>query len=333
MNIALSPSKFKDKDKDKNESNLILHPFSLEKIIKKQNDKENEILYKTLTANTVNSIITPKRHDENKKTSSENVNFQVIHSYNGVFFENTTKNNSNLTPNPNNESLTKDTKPLCRICYDEGMVFELGTKRDQSISNIYDYINFNSEIKKEKSEKSEGDRQENKEQQSKILISPCNCKGTLKYVHHDCIKTWLKNKISMINEVKCDLCKGIFVIGFEIVKDEKIKKEILLKLVQFVLSFLLIWITLNIVVLLIAVKAFRVEISYENYSLYYVIGGNILILFGFLVYLYFIFKRSLVRIDLNSFVVLDMSDPRYEFIKNNKKDFSMSSLIKEWSYG
>lgn len=51
------------------------------------------------------------------------------------------------------------------------------------------------------------------------LISPCNCSGTLKYVHLFCLKQWLMSKVKVsnsssgncvkyvLNPVQCELCK------------------------------------------------------------------------------------------------------------------------------
>jgi hypothetical protein len=49
------------------------------------------------------------------------------------------------------------------------------------------------------------------------LISPCKCKGSCEFVHLDCLKTWLKNKISrqdnrlvssyFLTKFECELCK------------------------------------------------------------------------------------------------------------------------------
>src|SRR3990167_7919241 len=35
------------------------------------------------------------------------------------------------------------------------------------------------------------------------LISPCNCKGSIKYVHKECITKWLKTS----GKTTCELCK------------------------------------------------------------------------------------------------------------------------------
>ena len=54
------------------------------------------------------------------------------------------------------------------------------------------------------------------------LIIPCNCSGTMRYIHFSCLQTWLKSKIvvkSTINDycasyslkqIECELCKAIF---------------------------------------------------------------------------------------------------------------------------
>ena len=49
------------------------------------------------------------------------------------------------------------------------------------------------------------------------LISPCKCSGTMKYIHLNCLKEWLKNKIESrisskgmsfyIKDLSCELCK------------------------------------------------------------------------------------------------------------------------------
>ena len=44
------------------------------------------------------------------------------------------------------------------------------------------------------------DQDENKPKQTKNpLISPCNCSGSSKYIHLDCLKKWLQSKMVVIN--------------------------------------------------------------------------------------------------------------------------------------
>jgi E3 ubiquitin-protein ligase DOA10 len=51
-----------------------------------------------------------------------------------------------------------------------------------------------------------------------MLIDPCNCEGTMKYVHQECLEEWIKNgnrQVSESNENKkmkiymtiCEICK------------------------------------------------------------------------------------------------------------------------------
>ncbi|CAD8118543.1 unnamed protein product [Paramecium sonneborni] len=50
--------------------------------------------------------------------------------------------------------------------------------------------------------------------QTSVFIKPCECKGSIQYVHEDCLKTWLlrNHKIDEIagSRVFCELCKKTF---------------------------------------------------------------------------------------------------------------------------
>lgn len=67
----------------------------------------------------------------------------------------------------------------------------------------------------EDSDEEEGDLcricQMREESSSNPLIQPCHCTGSLQYVHQDCIKRWLRSKISSGTNLEaittCELCK------------------------------------------------------------------------------------------------------------------------------
>ncbi|XP_035382835.1 E3 ubiquitin-protein ligase MARCH7 isoform X2 [Electrophorus electricus] len=67
----------------------------------------------------------------------------------------------------------------------------------------------------EESDEDEGDLcricQMKEESSSNPLIEPCRCTGSLQYVHQDCIKQWLRSKISSGSTLEaittCELCK------------------------------------------------------------------------------------------------------------------------------
>ena len=64
------------------------------------------------------------------------------------------------------------------------------------------------------------------------LISPCDCSGTMKYIHYQCLKNWLESKQESKTteyafsyywkELQCELCHSIFPDS-EVVKDKTLK--------------------------------------------------------------------------------------------------------------
>lgn len=48
------------------------------------------------------------------------------------------------------------------------------------------------------------------ESEGKDLIIPCLCTGSIKYVHEECLKTWLTTSGQDIKKSKCDICKHQF---------------------------------------------------------------------------------------------------------------------------
>ena len=52
----------------------------------------------------------------------------------------------------------------------------------------------------------------------KELISPCKCSGSVRFIHEDCLKTWLISQEGDIDEGKCELCKTEFLMEFKIGK-------------------------------------------------------------------------------------------------------------------
>ena len=71
------------------------------------------------------------------------------------------------------------------------------------------------------------------EEDQKGLISPCNCAGTTKYIHRDCLENWRATNINDDNFKRCEICH----FEYEMVKQElsgssKICKGILWSLSQ-----------------------------------------------------------------------------------------------------
>lgn len=57
------------------------------------------------------------------------------------------------------------------------------------------------------------------------LISSCNCSGGVRFVHFDCLKTWIKTKMATQENSKlrmyfwktfeCEICKSVFPTRFK----------------------------------------------------------------------------------------------------------------------
>lgn len=48
------------------------------------------------------------------------------------------------------------------------------------------------------------------------LISPCKCSGTVKYIHEECLKTWIVSQEGDIDDGQCEICKTEFLMNFKI---------------------------------------------------------------------------------------------------------------------
>lgn len=51
-------------------------------------------------------------------------------------------------------------------------------------------------------------------EEAKDLITPCSCKGSLRYVHKKCLMEWFQTK----KELQCELCKTDFSLKVKGVK-------------------------------------------------------------------------------------------------------------------
>lgn len=86
-----------------------------------------------------------------------------------------TTNSTILNNSTNNSSNSDDDEAFCRICYSD----------KSPITGKSD------------------------------LISPCNCNGSVKYVHHSCLKMWRMKGKTFGNIKKCEQCNGTYNIPGE----------------------------------------------------------------------------------------------------------------------
>lgn len=48
------------------------------------------------------------------------------------------------------------------------------------------------------------------------LIAPCKCAGSVKYIHEECLKTWLVSQNSDLNFATCELCHKFYKMEIKI---------------------------------------------------------------------------------------------------------------------
>ena len=60
---------------------------------------------------------------------------------------------------------------------------------------------------------------------SKMLIHPCRCEGSIKYVHHDCLKTWIITHNEDLDYAKCELCHYQYKMTYSIRNECQLSKE------------------------------------------------------------------------------------------------------------
>ncbi|CAG9320833.1 unnamed protein product [Blepharisma stoltei] len=54
------------------------------------------------------------------------------------------------------------------------------------------------------------------ETETHTLIAPCQCSGSVKYIHQECLKVWLVSKNEDLAHTKCELCKTPYIMTYDI---------------------------------------------------------------------------------------------------------------------
>ena len=55
------------------------------------------------------------------------------------------------------------------------------------------------------------------EKDNNLLIHPCHCSGSVKYVHEECLKTWLLSTNEDLSNRKCELCNTQFQMEYRVI--------------------------------------------------------------------------------------------------------------------
>lgn len=175
-------------------------------------------------------------------------------------------------------------KVQCRICLEDGdLLFQGFNKRFLSSINDSQFTS-----------------------NPRILINPCDCKGSLANVHYLCLIKWISEIYPVDNtEAKCELCLKHFVF-YESQEMKPLSKETKIQIAKVLLSGIAMIIVVNVIVAFIIVN-----FSNVNLCLYILLSLNAFFITFFICYM----KRylnSLPREYVQDMILLDRQDPRYK---------------------
>jgi len=158
------------------------------------------------------------------------------------------------------------------------------------------------------------------------LISPCKCKGSMKYVHINCLNEWRLNSANKSSYYQCDQCK--YKYHFQRTKFAKIlSNKLTLLFITFIITYLYIFFTGFILKSIIQLKNYKIgtmefpKISFFNLGKeHHFYGFFVIGIFGALKMTYrYIFDISTLT---NNFIRLTRSGN-----SKNRKDDELTIII------
>ena len=120
------------------------------------------------------------------------------------------------------------------------------------------------------------------------LIAPCRCKGSSKYIHQACLRTWLMTQMRERIEAKCEVCKYLFNV--EVKEIKKCDPRTSMKTNPYFICYfctLLMIIAILVVILMMIIQKKYVD---PKKNVGYFIGVLTIFLFGVLCSLVIVFK-------------------------------------------
>ena len=166
-----------------------------------------------------------------------------------------------------------------------------------------------------------------KDKKNDLLIIPCKCEGTIKFVHQSCIKKWIINSNNFLDNPSCEICKSKFLIKIE--NSTYLDKKKLLKAILIIIIILIIFIGLFFTVYFILLSSnLIIKIPQRKLIDSFIIFLIVLIIFSFYP-LYQYFQRNCYSKKLDfevipikpnlSVVKLSKNNKKIIFEKNNKR--------------
>lgn len=162
-----------------------------------------------------------------------------------------------------------------------------------------------------------------KEQKDDPLIAPCQCEGSIKYIHSSCIKKWIINSKNLFDNPQCEVCKKYYIIKFK--NNELLNKK---KCCSFVLSTFLFSLGLiviggSIIYALYYILTQKEILSRSKKWLYFSVSGSIIIVIILLVSVCF-YKKNRNKFYYEGEIKFDVLD----FQQNQKSTLNVERHLE-----
>lgn len=246
--------------------------------------------------NGLKSVKTKKSIKSEKSSHSDNAEFKSNKSVKNEVLRpfKISLNKENKEVDPNQED--QNNNPACRICLEETYTkssisinngISIGASEDSHLHFIH-------------------------EKNSKLII-PCKCAGSIKYVHHGCLKTWVKSHYNTnLLEAKCEICKEYFLLSRPTIYSEKKAKKDKISAIKSLILLLLILLMVDASAIVILKHTVGLKVSSGSGPFWSILAVNIIAISIFGISTYKNSKKYGKVKDKNSFEVLDISSPRYK---------------------
>lgn len=119
------------------------------------------------------------------------------------------------------------------------------------------------------------------ETDSDHLISPCQCTGTIRYVHRECLQIWRKTlplvSHNNFRDIRCEMCHTNYQFEDELPNFKYCKSLIVLEMVSFLIIIHLFGFMFGMVLTGFGEITTMIAIKYINLYLYQYLLGNAII--------------------------------------------------------
>lgn len=166
------------------------------------------------------------------------------------------------------------------------------------------------------------------------LIAPCQCEGSIKYIHSSCIKKWIINSKNLFDNPQCEVCKKFYIIKFK--NSELLNKK---KFFSFLFSTILFSLGLiviggGIIYALYYILTQKEILSKSKKYVYFSVSGSIVLIVILLVSICFYKKNrnkfyyeGEIKFDVLDYQQNQKSTTNVERHLESQEDYNKSNIL------